>query len=485
MKTLKASSLTLNAALLTAFYCLSVFFLIGTTNFDFFGNRNWHDQQRMAEGIFLVLLLPIWLLKQTRLGHKNQSKQAIPQYVANGFMLFGTLGLASALLAQYLHWALLEWSLILSLLIGMLFIAHLRMDAGERFDRVMLGIFAAACLTYFMGFSAAYFATLMGDPLNAWELFHGFSNVRFFGQFQTMTLPLLALLIYYSKSTLQKTASFSLLSCWWMLAFVSGTRGTWLGMLVAAMLIGLTGWRPGRIWLRLQATTAVIGLCLYALLFYAVPYLTGNVEQLINRLPDITGLSKREVIWEQAWEIIKQHPLLGVGPMHFAAIPNMVGAHPHNSILQLAAEWGIPAMLLLVGFAVYGLIRFSAAIHRQRFSLDRPPMLQMVLFAALISAATQSLVDGVIVMPYTQTVLMIIAGWALGVHLSATVALHTRQLPAVTVIIVTVAATLLLSTMVYLALPQIPELRKREEVYISQHGSHLLPRFWRQGWIAE
>jgi putative inorganic carbon (HCO3(-)) transporter len=482
---LKASSLTLNAALLTAFYCLAIFFLIGTNNFDFLGNRNWHDQQRIAEEIFLVLLLPIWLLKQTRLGQKNQSKQAIPQYAANGFMLFGTLGLASALLAQYLLWALLEWSLILSLLISMLFIAHLRMDAGERFDRVVLGIFAAACLTYFEGFSAAYFATLMGDPLNAWELFHGFSNVRFFGQFQSMTLPLLALLVYYSKSTLQRTTSFALLACWWMLAFVSGTRGTWLGMLVAAVLIGLTRWRTGRTWLRLQATASAIGLGLYALLFYAVPYWTGNVEQLINRLPDITGLSKREVIWEQAWKIIKQHPLLGVGPMHFAAVPNMVGAHPHNSILQLAAEWGIPAMLLLVGFAVYGLIRFSAAIHRQSFSLDRPPMLQIALFAALVAASTQSLVDGVIVMPYTQTVLMLIAGWALGVHLSATATLHTRQLPTATMVMLTVTATLLLSTMVYVTLPQIPELKKREDAYISQHGGHLLPRFWRQGWIAK
>lgn len=474
----------MRAPLHIAFYGLVAAFLIGTANFVF-GNHDWHNQQRIAEGVFLVLLLAIWLATQARSKCENPAVTAIPRYAAPGFILFAAVGAASALLAQYPRWALLEWSLLLSLLLGMLFIAQLRLAAGGRFDRVVLGIVAAACLVYFAGFAAAYAATLAGAPLNAWALFHGFSNVRFFGQFQTMTLPLLALLVYHAKSTSQRTGAFALLACWWMLAFVSGTRGTWLGMLAAAALIGMAGWRPGRAWLRWQAGGAVIGLALYALLFYAVPYWMGNAGLLIDRLPDITGLSKREVIWAQAWEIIKQHPLLGVGPMHFAATPNGVGAHPHNSILQLAAEWGIPAMLLLVGFAVYGLTGFAAAIHRLSRSADRPPMLQIALFAALIAAATQSLVDGVIVMPYTQTVLMLIAGWALGMHLSATPAAHVRRLSPVAVGTLAVAATLLLATLVYLALPQITGLKAREEAYIHQHGSYFLPRFWRQGWIAE
>lgn len=458
-------------------------FLIGTTNFDFFGNDNWHNQQRIAEGIFLILLLAIWLAMQVRSGRENQFVATLPRFAASGFCLFAAIGATSALLAQYPRWALLEWSLLLSLLLGMLFVAHIRTAAGEHFDRIVLGIVAAACLIYFVGFSAAYAATLAGAPLNAWELFHGFSNVRFFGQFQTMTLPLLALLIYYSKSNPQRTGAFALLACWWMLAFVSGTRGTWLGMLAAAALIGLAGWRPGRAWLRWQAAAAVIGLALYALLFYAVPYWMGNAGLLIDRLPDITGLSRREVIWGQAWEIIKQHPVFGIGPMHFAAHPNGVGAHPHNAILQLAAEWGIPAMLLLVGFALYGLIKFAAAIHRLSRSADRPPMLQIALFAALIAAATQSLVDGVIVMPYTQTVLMLIAGWALGLHLAAMA--PARQLRPAAVGTLAVAAALLLAILVYVALPQVAGLEAREAAYTRQHGSYFLPRFWRQGWIAE
>lgn len=458
-------------------------FLIGTANFDLFGNYNWHNQQRIAEGGFLILLAAVWGMMQTRSGHENRPASALPQYLAWGFILFAAAGAVSALLAQYPRWALLEWSLILSLLLGMLFVAHIRTAAGEQFDHIVLTIVAAACLIYLVGFLAAYAATLAGAPLNAWELFHGFSNVRFFGQFQTMTLPLLALLVYYAKSMPQRTGAFALLACWWMLAFVSGTRGTWLGMLAAAALIGMAGWRPGRAWLRWQAGGAVIGLALYALLFYAVPYWTGNAGLLIDRLPDITGLSKREVIWAQAWEMVKQHPLLGVGPIHFAATPNGVGAHPHNSILQLAAEWGIPAMLLMVGFAVYGLIGFAAGIHRQNRSADRPPMLQIALFAALIAAATQSLVDGVIVIPYTQTVLMLIAGWALGMHLSATA--PVRQLTPAAVGTLAVVATLLLTILVYLTLPQIAGLDAREAAYARQHGSHFLPRFWRQGWIAE
>lgn len=58
--------------------------------------------------------------------------------------------------------------------------------------------------------------------------------------------------------------------------------------------------------------------------------------------------SSRTVLWWRAWELVAAHPFLGVGPLHFAhdsAALNLP-AHPHNWVMQIGAEWGLPALLV-------------------------------------------------------------------------------------------------------------------------------------------
>jgi hypothetical protein len=72
-------------------------------------------------------------------------------------------------------------SLTLILLLSILFVAYLRVNIGKRFDHFILGILAAARFTYLIGFVASYAAAPTGSSIVVWHLFHGFSNVRFFG----------------------------------------------------------------------------------------------------------------------------------------------------------------------------------------------------------------------------------------------------------------------------------------------------------------
>jgi putative inorganic carbon (HCO3(-)) transporter len=466
-----------------AFYFLVGAYLIVTANFDLTGRLNWHDQQRIAQSVFFIFLFVLWFSVRTRDAHyKSSSTVSISlNYAIRGFVCFAILGAVSALTAQYPRWALVEWSLTLILSLSIFFIAHLRIYAGKRFDHVLLGLLTGACFTYLVGFIAAYGATLSGSSLRVWDLFHGFSNVRFFGQFQTMTLPLLALPIYYSKSLSQKFAAFSMLGSWWMLAFASGTRGTWLGIFGAVVLIIFARWASSKVWLRWQTAGAIFGLALYGLLFHAIPSWTGSEAELINRLPEIVHLTGREIIWIQAWEVIKQHPILGIGPMHFATTLNGIGAHPHNSVLQFAAEWGIPAMLIIMSLAMYGLFKFATLI--QRHDADRLPLLHVALLASFIAAAIQSLVDGVIVMPFSQTLIVLLIGWGLGIYLSEPADIQFRSLSSETVTFVGISTALLFFVLIISVFPELSKLQTREDAYIQQYGSYLLPRFWRQGWI--
>jgi O-antigen ligase len=129
----------------------------------------------------------------------------------------------------------------------------------------------------------------------------------------------------------------------------------------------------------------------------------------------------RFFVWGNAVELIRQHPWFGVGPMHFAhdAARFRWGAHPHDWVLQIAAEWGLPALLLL-GFA---LVRGLLALVRSRAGMSSIESGNVVLPALLVSGAAalvDGLVSGVIVMPQSQLAVALYLGLAIAwVRMSA------------------------------------------------------------------
>jgi O-antigen ligase len=238
----------------------------------------------------------------------------------------------------------------------------------------------------------------------------------------------------------------------------------------------------GRRWAGWQGLAALIGLTSFWLLFRVLPdYLGLKVFNFAgDRLS--TSLSARDVIWHQAWEMIKERPLLGFGPMHFADIPNPVAAHPHQAILQWACEWGIPSTLLvmwLVSKGLWATFRLIRANHRSTEPVD---LLRVCLFASLIGALTQSMVDGVIVMPYSQLWLAIVVGWLIGIHDFSTEPPAVRPIAQKGWVAILTLAVVYLG---YIVFRDAPNLDQREQVYIQEHGGRFQPRFWMQGVIGQ
>lgn len=52
-----------------------------------------------------------------------------------------------------------------------------------------------------------------------------------------------------------------------------------------------------------------------------------------------TSLSLRDIIWTQAIKEALSHPLLGIGPMQLADLPNGVAAHPHQAGYSGQLNW--------------------------------------------------------------------------------------------------------------------------------------------------
>ena len=204
----------------------------------------------------------------------------------------------------------------------------------------------------------------------------------------------------------------------------------------------------------------------------------------LHRAEDIVSLSGREVIWTAAIGFFRENLLFGIGPMHFAYYANAVAAHPHNAVLQFMAEWGIPAALLFTVVFAAGGLAFARWVRRATAGSDAQAGLTAVaLLAALAGAAAQAMVDGIMVMPVSQTLLALICGWAMGSYFTvrSSVARYAALEKRLGAAIIVLAA----GSIAYGVLPDVGHIEQREAAYLATRplGTVLLPRFWAQGWI--
>ena len=460
-----------------AFSFLGLILLVSLPVWEWIPTRGWHDRQRMGQ-VFLILLSAVaglWL------GVFKKSPKFLERQIQYAIVIVAILGLISVALARQPIWALMEWSIFVGCLCmgWMVVFIHQRFRAQES-DRLLLGtVFFVTALLSLKFISHYIIFILQGDKLlDVWWLIDGFDNPRFFGQFCSLTLPLMAIPLL-EKESLGRFNKLGIwvLVLWWAQAIASGTRGTWLGMAGAMAVLACLG-PLGRRWAMAQCMGIAGGWMLFSILLVWLPNLL-DVEVMNaagSRLT--TSLSARETIWQQALEMIAQKPWLGFGPMHFADISNPIAAHPHQAILQWASEWGIPSVLLVCAVAGYGFLGIFCRIKKKILHSDRESIIYVCLSASILSSLLQSMVDGVFVMPYTELWLTLNIAWLM--------ALHQRNIEAgrdylckpaaYTCSAVFVAAALLLLLAV---------IRYQPESVPPQQGSeHFQPRFWLQGVIA-
>jgi O-antigen ligase len=157
------------------------------------------------------------------------------------------------------------------------------------------------------------------------------------------------------------TAGVAVLLCG-LAIVLAMTRGVWIAT-AAGLLYLLWAWRR---W-------TVLALPVVAVLAFAIgpPGLRERMISIVHPHGDTDSNLHRYVTFRTGAEMIKAHPLLGLGPDMIgpdfqqyvpADIPRPLPAgfygHLHNVYVQFSAERGIPAMLAMVGFLVWNLRRW-------------------------------------------------------------------------------------------------------------------------------
>ncbi|MDP5291060.1 O-antigen ligase family protein [Oceanimonas sp. CHS3-5] len=254
--------------------------------------------------------------------------------------------------------------------------------------------------------------------MTGYQPMHGFANPRFLNQYQGWFLPVLTGLLlmksppWLSRNTWECLVSFGAVMHWALIWQTQG-RGVMVGLIASTLLVALFMGKNGRRYASLTLLLSFLG-ALIAWLLFKTPALVAETTRLTS-----SGLSRRDVLWADAIGYVESSPWLGIGPMQLATGPTEIATHPHNAVLQMAAEWGVPATLLLCMLLLWGFYRWFiwARSYNAAPNHEDSPWL-VALTASMTTAAVHSLVSGIIVMPMSQLMLVLVLGLAIGLYRS-------------------------------------------------------------------
>jgi putative inorganic carbon (HCO3(-)) transporter len=149
---------------------------------------------------------------------------------------------------------------------------------------------------------------------------------------------------------------------------LSNTRSIWIATIVAGFYL-LWVWEKRAA----LALPVLLGLGLVA----APAAIRARARSIVNPETQTDSNRHRIICWRTGWQMIKAHPILGVGPeeirkpaVFFAYLPADIQlplpegyyGHLHNIYVHYAAECGVPAALLLTAALLMALRDFRRAL---------------------------------------------------------------------------------------------------------------------------
>ncbi|MFD2453519.1 O-antigen ligase family protein [Ideonella paludis] len=190
------------------------------------------------------------------------------------------------------------------------------------------------------------------------------------------------------------------------LVWLSGARST----LLALVLVGfgfLALCSPARrVWSARLLCLGSAALMAYQIFYVVIPHSLGiewSPGIALNEREHGGSIEARLVHWKLAFEMALQKPLTGWGGLHYATQHNVDAAHPHNIVLQWAAEWGWISTLLALGALVWWTRHLWLAMW-QRLGGAIWPYMPMITAAwmATLAGWIDAMFSGTLTMPVSQ-----------------------------------------------------------------------------------
>lgn len=388
---------------------LGAFFVLGSQVYLTVSLERY-DQMRVFQGAVLCIFGISFILYKTEILWCLASRRS---RVLCALML--VCGVVSSSLSQWGFEGLVETARIGALMAVSVVLAGQLVLAPNRIrfalNLVVLASSAALVLSRLLEWG-----WMMADgKADTIELFWPFANRRFFGHLAVFVMPVLtAICISSARESVVRVASILLAVGMGGLCIACGSRGSWLATLIGLATVSVVFPERSRAFVMHSLGIWICSVFFYFVIFVVVPcWLSIDVLREDRIASLLSGsLSGRDVLWVRAWEYIQASPIFGVGPMAFSADGDLYGAHPHNIVLQLGAEWG--SLALLAAMALSALVGGRVLRGAKLANNFENSMLIVALSSAVAGGLVLSMVDGVFVVPASELWFFVCTGWLVG-----------------------------------------------------------------------
>ncbi|HYW69294.1 MAG TPA: O-antigen ligase family protein, partial [bacterium] len=178
----------------------------------------------------------------------------------------------------------------------------------------------------------------------------GLNHPNMFAALLIMTMPMWFFAINHLKHGFRRLLAEVAVVNGFMGLMFTYSRSAWFGSILGIGLVGLADRKSlGRIFL----FGAIFAIAAQTVVLFTMDM--NLVEVILMRFQQLESstFSARPYIYASSIEVVKAHPLLGVGAgafrAHAPAIPlGWVPSHSHNVFLAYAAESGIPTALAFI-----------------------------------------------------------------------------------------------------------------------------------------
>ncbi|MEN9432437.1 MAG: hypothetical protein RLZZ422_26 [Pseudomonadota bacterium] len=381
-------------------FSITLLSLILLTVYPFTTTASYHDSQRFLS----ILIFSI-------LGYNLLIDLKLSMLQIASFILFSLLGLISTLLSPLPLWSGIEFLLFFSILSIVL---SFKAEINSEYIYKTVLTFTLLNLIYIVRSLVNYVIVIAHQSvLDRDIIIDGFSNIRFYAQFISWTIPFILAFISTHPQAKYKSLMWTVTILSTGLVLLSGTRAFILGILFSLLSIYWLVPQLAKQYFKVNIINMLAALVIYITMVFIIPYSfdidnTTLLMQNIGR--DMTNSSGRLEIWLITLRVFLENPYFGVGPMMLALEGTYTGvAHPHNMPLQILAEWGG-----IMAFLIFTLLVYLALSWKKLLFLTPPErnLLAFPISASISSALAVSMVDGIIVMPVSLIYLCLMLGLA-------------------------------------------------------------------------
>lgn len=224
------------------------------------------------------------------------------------------------------------------------FLVRLIIDSREKLEKLFQSL--ALLVLYISVFGLYQFVTLYHLPHSWWAV--DVSSRRIISLLNhpnavaLLLGPILAMLIFLPKNKLRWTAIVLGLAAF----YLTFSRAGWLALVATLALGGLFTDYKKKI---------LLGVTFLCIIIFIIPYSREKILELSS--PQDASRQNRIVLWSAAADLVKKHPVTGVGLMGFReAYKNyplgpdrVVQNYPHNFFLNFWLEAGLLGLLSMLG----------------------------------------------------------------------------------------------------------------------------------------